>query len=142
MQNFVMILVAMSPLTVASPYGASPRDTSCCTSASSGAFSWTIEAFDYHSSETFTTPAHEVASGYVDFKLNNPALPEEVHCAATSSVVTNYFYGDVNYACNAPAGSQTKTSFTFNALNKGLSINQTWTCSDGNPQDSYVSFSV
>ncbi|TGJ88713.1 hypothetical protein E0Z10_g10 [Xylaria hypoxylon] len=134
MHSFVSILVAMSPLTIAFPYDVSPRDTNGCTTTSSGDFSWTIEAFDFHSSDIFTTPAHEVAYGYVNFNLTNPALPERVLCTAYSSALTSFFYGGIDYTCAAPAGSKTKTSFTFSRITNGLSINQTWTCSDGNPQ--------
>ncbi|KAI8945080.1 hypothetical protein F4801DRAFT_150370 [Xylaria longipes] len=134
MRDFGRILVAMLPLAIAFPYDVSPRNTKGCTSASSGDFSWTVEAFTYYSSDIFSTPSHEVASGSVDFNLTNPALPEKVHCAASSTVLTAFFYGNIDYACTAPAGSETKTSFTFSRITNGLSINQNWTCSDGDPQ--------
>ncbi|KAI0449725.1 hypothetical protein F5B21DRAFT_32801 [Xylaria acuta] len=136
MRTFVRTLVTTLPLIIAFSYGVSARDTNGCTSTSFGDFSWTIAAFTYYSSDIFSTPSHEVASGSVDFSLNNPALPEKVHCAASSTVLTEFFYGNVNYACTAPAGSKTKTSFAFSRITNGLDINQTWTCSDGDHQHS------
>lgn len=132
MRNLLKLLPTLAPFTVASPYAGSPRDTSSCTSASSGDFSWTIEALTYHLSEIYTTPAHLVASASVDFKVDNPALPETVHCYASSSAYSLYFYGDITYTCDMPAGSSTYTYFTFSRITDGLTVNQTWTC----PQDS------
>ncbi|KAI1163063.1 hypothetical protein F5B18DRAFT_349289 [Nemania serpens] len=133
MRNFLRALVAIIPLTVASPYGVDSRDNSGCASASSGDFAWTIKAFTFRSSETYSTPAHLVASGYVNFNLSNPALPEEVVCSATSSAYTFFFYGEIDYTCTAPAGSTSKTSFTYSQMSDELRVNQTWTCSDAAP---------
>ncbi|KAI1196823.1 hypothetical protein F5X97DRAFT_201025 [Nemania serpens] len=133
MQNFFRALVTVIPLVTASPYGVDPRDTTGCASASSGDFAWTVKAFTFSISDVYSTPAHEVASGTVTFNLSNPALPEEVRCTASNSAYSLYFYGGVNYACSAPVGSTTKTSFTYSQIDDGLHINQTWTCKDGEP---------
>ncbi|KAI0437517.1 hypothetical protein F4803DRAFT_565984 [Xylaria telfairii] len=124
----------MLPLAVAFPYNMSPRDTNGCTSVSFGDFSWTIEAFTYYSSDVFSTPSREVASGSVDFNLTNPAVPEKVHCTGFSTMPAALFFGDVDYTCTAPAGSKTKTSFTFSRITNELGITQTWKCSDRDPQ--------
>ncbi|KAI1127296.1 hypothetical protein F5Y10DRAFT_195329 [Nemania abortiva] len=136
MHNFIRALIAILPLTSASPYGVGPRDSSSCTSVSSGNFSWTIVAFTFYSSDVYTTPAHEVASASIKFNLTNPALPEKVQCSASSTAFSIFFLGDINYSCTAPAGSETKTTFNFSQIKNTLNINQTWTCSDENPQNS------
>ncbi|KAI1112727.1 hypothetical protein F5Y14DRAFT_247585 [Nemania sp. NC0429] len=132
MRNFLRALIAIAPFAVASPYGVDPRDTSGCASASSGDFAWTINAFTYSSSDVYSTPAHEVASGTVTFDLSNPALPEKVRCSASNSATGIYFDGGIKYACSAPVGSTTKTSFTYSEVGNELRVNQTWTCNDGN----------
>ncbi|KAI0103780.1 hypothetical protein GGR51DRAFT_561436 [Nemania sp. FL0031] len=132
MPNFIGTLAAILPLVAAAPYGMSPRDgTASCTSTSSGDFSWTIESFTYHASYVFSTPAHQIASGQVAFNLTNPAVAETVECTAYSTWLSDFFYGNINYNCTAPAGSSTQTSFAFSRPANQLDVNQTWTCSEG-----------
>ncbi|KAI3320444.1 hypothetical protein HD806DRAFT_538281 [Xylariaceae sp. AK1471] len=135
MRNFIGTLAAILPLAAAAPYGVSPRDSNPgCTSTSFGDFSWTIKSFTYRASYIFTTPAHQNSWGYVNFNLTNPALLGEVACSAQSSQLYDFFYGNFNYNCILPTGSTTKTSFDFNRPSGQLDINQTWTCSDEDPQ--------
>ncbi|KAI0455160.1 hypothetical protein F5B21DRAFT_473097 [Xylaria acuta] len=132
---FIGTLAAVLPLTAAAPYGMSPRDsTPGCTALSFGDFSWTIEDFTYSASYHFTTPAHQVSSGAVNFNLTNPALPEKVTCTAYSTWLSDFFYGNINYNCQAPDGSSTETSFAFSRPSGLLNVNQTWTCTDEDPQ--------
>ncbi|KAI1185592.1 hypothetical protein F5B17DRAFT_27880 [Nemania serpens] len=133
MRNVFRALVAIIPLAIASPYSVAPRTTNGCASASSGDFAWTVEAFTYRSSDVYSTPAHEIRSATVTFNLSNPVPPEEVLCTAQSSAYTIFFSGEIVYTCTAPAGSTTKTSFRFSEINGELDVNQTWTCSDGEP---------
>jgi hypothetical protein len=135
MRNFIGTLAAVLPLAAAAPYGVSQRDSNPgCTSTSFGDFSWTIKSFTYHASYIFTTPAHQVPSGTVSFNLTNPAILGEVTCSAYSDQLTDFFYGNFNYNCNVPSGSSAKTSFAFNRPTGRLDLNQTWTCSDDDPQ--------
>ncbi len=135
MRNFIGTLTTVLPLAAAAPYGLGPRDsTPGCTSISFGDFAWTIEDFTYHASYIFTTPAHQVSSGSVDFNLTNPAFPDKVSCTAYSTWLSDFFYGNVNYNCVVPEGSGTQTSFSFSRPSGELNINQTWTCDDEDPQ--------
>ncbi|KAI0194245.1 hypothetical protein F4808DRAFT_474879 [Astrocystis sublimbata] len=139
MQKITALLIATLRLVAALPHADSLASTAC-VSASFGNFSWILQDFTYSSSDVFTTPSHEVASGSVEFNLTNPAIPETVHCNASSTVPTAFFDGNVVYTCKAPARSATKTKFTFDAGNNELNINQTWTCSSGNPHSPGVTF--
>ncbi|KAK5635992.1 hypothetical protein RRF57_011704 [Xylaria bambusicola] len=135
MRNFASILIASLPFAIAAPYGLSPRDSEPgCTSISFGDFAWTIEDFTYHAGYVFSTPAHQISSGSVDFNITNPAFSEKVSCTAYSTVLTDFFYGNMNYNCDVPEGSGIGTSFSFSRPLNQLNINQTWTCSDEYPQ--------
>lgn len=136
MVNFVGTLFAVLPLVAAAPSGMSARDSSTpgCTSVSYDEFSWDVEAFTYHASYTFSTPAHQIASGSVDFNLSNPALGEKVRCTAYSTQLNDFFYGNFNYDCAAPEGSTSETTFAFSRPSGQLDVNQTWTCTDQDPQ--------
>ncbi|KAI1430985.1 hypothetical protein GGR50DRAFT_698469 [Xylaria sp. CBS 124048] len=131
MRSLFRTLAAILPLAVAAPSGLSPRDYDTgCSTQSFNDFTWTIEDFTYRASYLFTTPAHQVSTGYVDFNLSNPALPETVSCQADSTWLTDFFYGNINYKCAVPEGSKTKTSFAFSRPSGRLDVNQTWTCED------------
>ncbi|GAP93076.1 hypothetical protein SAMD00023353_10000270 [Rosellinia necatrix] len=135
MRNFIGTLAAVLPLVAAAPYGVSERDsTTGCTATSFGDFSWTIEDFTYHAGYLFTTPAHQVSSGSVDFSLTNPAFSEKVSCTAYSTWLTDFFYGNINYNCTIPENTGTETTFSFSRPSGELNINQTWTCTDEDPQ--------
>ncbi|KAI0200585.1 hypothetical protein F4808DRAFT_428377 [Astrocystis sublimbata] len=136
LNNFLTTLVAVLPLAAASP----SNRLKCrggekgCTAISFGDFSWTIEEFTYHRSYTFSTPAHQISGGQVGFNLTNPALEGKVTCQAYSSQLSDFFYGDFIYNCQAPDGSLTETTFDWNSPASALNINQTWTCTDEDPQ--------
>ncbi|KAI0182712.1 hypothetical protein EV127DRAFT_48244 [Xylaria flabelliformis] len=135
MHYFIGILATTLPLAVAIPYGITPRASKTgCTSLSFGNFSWNVEAFTYTAGYLFTTPSHQVSSGSVQFNLTNPAVSEKVTCSADSTWLTEFFYGNINYNCQAAEGSTTKTSFSFNRPSGELNINQTWTCNDEDPR--------
>ncbi|KAI0400825.1 hypothetical protein F4802DRAFT_601587 [Xylaria palmicola] len=140
MHSLIRTLAAVLPLAAAAaPSGGasarSARSTPGCTSLSFGDFAWTVQSFTYHAQYTFSTPAHQVSSGSVRFNLTNPALPETAVCAADSTQLTDFFYGDFVYHCQAPAtGSGTATTFAFSRPSGLLTVNQTWTCRDEDPQ--------
>ncbi|KAI1735389.1 hypothetical protein F4680DRAFT_453076 [Xylaria scruposa] len=135
MYNFISTLAAILPLASAAPYGLNPRDsTPGCTSISFGDFSWTIEEFTFHASYIFSTPAHQISSGTVAFNLTNPAFPEKVTCTAYSTWLQDFFYGNINYNCAVPEGSGIESSWSFSRPSGELNVNQTWTCTDEDPQ--------
>ncbi|KAI0887614.1 uncharacterized protein GGS22DRAFT_157609 [Annulohypoxylon maeteangense] len=135
MFNFISTLVTLLPLAIAAPVGLSTRDSNPgCQAASFGNFAWQVENFDYHASYIFTTPAHQNSWGYVNFNLTNPALEYKAVCSATSNQLSDFFYGTMAYNCTVPDGSTTKTTFDFSRPSGALNVNQTWTCSDEDPQ--------
>lgn len=137
--HFFTTLVAILPLAAAAPHGAQqqqPRDSRPgCTAKSFGDFSWKIENFKYHAGYLFTTPAHQVSSGSVEFNLTNPAIKGKVTCSAYSTWLNDFFYGNINYNCTEPGGNTyAGASFSFSRPSGELNINQTWTCTDEDPQ--------
>ena len=135
MLNFISTLVTLLPLAIAAPVGLQTRDSNPgCQASSFGNFAWQVENFDYHASYIFTTPAHQNSWGYVNFNLTNPALEYKAVCSATSNQLSDFFYGTMAYNCTVPDGSTTKTTFDFSRPSGVLNVNQTWTCSDEDPQ--------
>ncbi|KAH6657202.1 hypothetical protein BKA67DRAFT_554557 [Truncatella angustata] len=137
MHGFISTLLTILPLATAAPFGLglNSRDANPgCQAASFNNFSWTVEDFDYHASYIFTTPAHQNSWGYVNFNLTNPALTYKASCSGTSNQLSDFFYGTVPYTCTTPAGTSAKTTFDFSKASGTLNINQTWTCSDLDPQ--------
>jgi hypothetical protein len=137
MQNIVLTsLLAFSSIAAATPVKLLARDGGC-SDTSFHDFEWTIKDFDYHASYIFTTPAHQNSWGYVNFNITNPAVPFTVPCSAASSQLSDFFYGTQIYTCtlpeDAPAGAG-PTTFTFSRPSGELAVNQTWTCSDVDPQ--------
>lgn len=125
-------LLASAAAVSAAP--AAPRDANPgCTAASLGNFDWSIGEFVYNKSITFSTPAHQIASGVVQFNLTNPALAYPAVCEAYSTQLSDFFYGNIIYNCTSE-GPETTTTFAFNAPAGTLDVNQTWTCSDKDPQ--------
>jgi hypothetical protein len=100
-----------------------------CSDISFKAMSWVARAFDFHASYTFTTPAHQNSWGYASFELFNPATQVSTHCEAASNQLSDFFYGTVAYKCN-----DTRTTFDYSRPSNQLRINQTWTCTDRDPQ--------
>ncbi|CAK7210379.1 hypothetical protein SBRCBS47491_000760 [Sporothrix bragantina] len=112
------------------PHAVTARDNNPgCTADSFGDFDWTISDIVYNTSIVFSTPAHQIPSGIVQFNLTNPALTYTADCKAYSTQLSGFFYGDIIYKCTEPSNS-TATTFTFNAGTSLLNVNQTWTCSD------------
>ncbi|KAI0193682.1 hypothetical protein EV127DRAFT_384776 [Xylaria flabelliformis] len=136
LNSFIGTLAAVLPLTAAAPYGLSSRSSlEGCKDLSFGSnFAWEVEDFTYSASYHFTTPAHQVSGGSVNFNLSNPGLTEKVACTAYSTWLNDFFYGNVNYNCTKPDGSTTETSFAFSQPSGQLNVNQTWTCTDEDPQ--------
>jgi len=132
----LMPLAFTSPLPLVEQRDASPG----CTEASFGKFSWTVDNFDYHASYIFTTPAHQNSYGFLNFTLSNPALPSAAICSASSSQLSDFFYGNIWYTCNIPDSGHegTATAFAFNRASGQLDFNQTWSCSDEDAQYPYV----
>ncbi|KAK3366279.1 hypothetical protein B0T24DRAFT_416640 [Lasiosphaeria ovina] len=140
------LLAALLALPLIAPATASPvatiatKETAAseggCTAASFGAFAWGVRGFDFHASYIFTTPAHQNSWGYASFNLSNPADGSVAACAAASSQLSDFFYGNLAYACTYPAGSDSggSASFDFDRATGALRVNQSWTCRDEDPQ--------
>jgi hypothetical protein len=91
---------------------------------------WTVHDFDYHASYVFTTPAHQNSYGYVNFNLSNTAVPYTAICSATSSQLTDFYYGNQWYPCALPATAPVgaTVSFQFNRATGELDITETVVC--------------
>lgn len=132
------IAIRQESTTTTSP--THPGDQPSCSTTSFQNFSWALSAFDYHASFIFTTPAHQNSWGYVNFNLSNPAIGSSVTtvCSASSSQLSDFFYGTVQYTCtNTPESNKSdvgKTTFDFNRPTGELRFNQSWTCRDGDPR--------
>ncbi|KAK4150836.1 hypothetical protein C8A00DRAFT_36523 [Chaetomidium leptoderma] len=104
-----------------------------CSDMSFKTFGWEARAFDFHASYIFTTPAHQNSWGYASFDLFNPADESTARCEASSSQLSDFFYGTVQYKCNDTLRNGA-TSFDFSRPANQLRVNQTWTCADQDPQ--------
>lgn len=92
---------------------------------------FTLHDISYMSSMTYSTPAHlAVAQGYISFNLTNTAVPYKTHCSAFSSRITDFFFGDIVYHCDAPTGKGVSegasANFTFSKPDGVFDVNQTW----------------
>ena len=107
-----------------------PRDGKCWKDILG--LQWTVHGFDFHSTYTFTTPAHQNSWGYVNFNLTNNVVPYTAVCSAASSQLTDFFFGTVDYNCtlpsNAPAGAAVK--FRFSRPSGQLDISESIICSE------------
>ncbi|KAI6357810.1 hypothetical protein MCOR25_007563 [Pyricularia grisea] len=108
-----------------------------CLASSWSPPKWTVSDFVYRGSWTYSTPSHQNAWGSVDFNLATEALaPSVSKCSATSSRLTDFFYGDQTYRCDLPTGAMAgggtggEATFEFNRAANWLRVNQTWTCHD------------
>jgi hypothetical protein len=131
MRSFIAsLLLASSAVALPAPAASTPSpQPETCLSKSQKAGDWIVEDFDSHSSYLFTTPAHQVSTGYVNFTLANPVLDYKSSCTATSTWLSEFYYGNVVYNCDVPIEGD-KASFTWNSPSKELRINQTWSCAD------------
>ncbi|EPE05186.1 hypothetical protein F503_03791 [Ophiostoma piceae UAMH 11346] len=104
---------------------------STCSSLSQTDFKWSVSDLQYNSSVIFSTPAHQIDNGVIQFNISNPAFPGKAAsiCTAYSTRPNDFFYGDQVFTCNAgiPEGGLT-TTFTYNAPSKTLALNQSWSC--------------
>jgi hypothetical protein len=134
MRSFIGTIATFAPLALAAPRGLGSRGGyPGCTAVSFSDFAWNVEDFTYHASYTFSTPAHQISSGTVDFNITNPAFPDKVSCSAYSTQLSDFFYGNFVYQCEQE-GAKTKTTFDFSRPSGRLDVNQTWTCTDEDPQ--------
>jgi hypothetical protein len=132
--HVIATLAALLPLAIAAPHAKVLRDNNPGCQAASSNLTYTVEDFDFHASYIFTTPAHQNSWGYASFNLTNPALTYKSSCSAQSNQLSDFFYGNQIFTCTEPDGSTTKTTFDYNRVTGQLDFNQTWICSDQDPQ--------
>lgn len=132
----ISILAVILPLAAAAPHASSQnirQITPSCAAASSSDFYWTVENFEYRASWIFQNPAHQWASGNVNFSLVNLATDAKFVCAGGSSQLQDFFYGTQIFTCQGEGDR--RPTWTFSWPTKELKANETWTCSEGeNPQ--------
>jgi hypothetical protein len=110
-----------------------PRQAQSCKDASFSNPSWTVGGFRYSSSVTYSTPSHRIANGFVNFNLTNNALPHAtMSCSATSSQMSDFFYGNQWYQCADSSGNDAE--FQFDRSSGRLDIQQKWACLNDVPQ--------
>lgn len=134
MFGFIFTIAALLPVAFSVPLHPSIRDDTPGCQAASMNLTWTVEDFDFHASYIFTTPAHQNSWGYASFNLTNPALAYKSACSAQSDQLSDFFYGTQIFTCSEPDGSTTKTTFDFSRPVNTVDVNQTWVCSDLDPQ--------
>ena len=109
-------------VAIAAP--ANVRGIGRCTQRSTKVSEWTVS--DFNASYTFTDPANQNFSSYINFTLANPALDYTSGCQGISNQ-PELLYGNFSYNCTVPVPSDQAT-FTFSHPNNVLMINQTWAC--------------
>ncbi|GAB0132997.1 hypothetical protein EsDP_00001417 [Epichloe bromicola] len=122
-------LLLATAAAMAAPSTNDPRKPETCTQKARNAKQWQVKDFDFHASYLFTTPAHQISSGHVNFTLENPALGFTSRCEASSGHLDGFFYGDMAYNCTEPVPGP-RTTFTFSRPSGELNVNQTWSCRD------------
>lgn len=130
MYNLLTSLL-MAGAAVAAPSTIDLRTSETCTQKSTQVKQWTVKDFDFHSSYTFTTPAHQNSWGYVNFTLENPVLRYKTQCTASSNQLSDFFYGNFIYSCTQAAPQGDEATFTFSRPMNELKVNQTWGCPEG-----------
>lgn len=140
LQTLILTITAL-PLatsTTIPPREAEPNAPNSCSAppprpnceSKAKSLKWTVQDFDYHASYIFTTPAHQNSYGYVNFNLTSTAVGFTASCSASSSQLTDFFYGTQWYTCilspDAPAGSVVE--FQFNRPTGQLDVRQTVVC--------------
>ncbi|KAI6778276.1 uncharacterized protein J7T54_004183 [Emericellopsis cladophorae] len=125
----ILTLLLAGTAAVAAPL--QPQATNAtCLERSQQLQHWNIENFDYHASYIFTNPAHQNSHGYVNFTLANPALDATATCTASSSQLSEFFYGNQVFHCDVPSSLGGPATFTYSRTTGDLQISQTWTCPD------------
>ena len=96
------------------------------------ALEWVAVNLHFHSSITFSTPAHQIPGICVSFNLSNSALPYAMSCAASSTQLSDFFYGNQWFSCSAPDSTPSayEASFQFDKAGGRLDIKQRWLCTD------------
>ncbi|KJZ79483.1 hypothetical protein HIM_00952 [Hirsutella minnesotensis 3608] len=123
---FATILLAGAAL--AAPAEPTSYKTTC-TQRSQRVRDWTVGNFDYHASYIFTTPAHQNSWGYVNFTLENAAVPYKAQCSGASSQLNDFFYGTMPYKCTLPEPyTGDEATFLFSRPSGQLNLTQKWNC--------------
>ena len=127
--------VALALPVLAAPAAIPRDDNPGCLDTSFNSLAWGLENFVYNASYLFTTPAHQNSWGFANFELSNPALTYKAACHASSTQLSEFFYGTVTYKCvmPTPEGDGTETTFKFDYPGRKLAVEQKWTCSDSDP---------
>lgn len=137
------ILLPLASIVSGSPHGLHKRadNNTGCSDTSFGGFKWGISDFVFNSSIIFTTPAHQNSWGYVNFDVLNPAVSADdgagasfAVCSAASNRLSQFFYGDQQYSCTSGSVDRRSTTFDFNLSSGMLRLNESWVCSDVDPQ--------
>ncbi|KAK0632728.1 hypothetical protein B0T14DRAFT_560393 [Immersiella caudata] len=134
MAQYLAFLV-LGALAGAAP-AAAPSQTESCKDASFLHASWAVKGFRYHSLITYSTPSHPIATGFVDFNLTNVALPYTLSCSATSSQMSDFFYGNQWYLCTDSLGNDAE--FQFDKSSGRLDLQQKWACANDSPPVSFM----
>ncbi|KAK3685327.1 hypothetical protein B0T22DRAFT_529356 [Podospora appendiculata] len=145
MHTLIPPLLSLLALTTASPILTTRNNlnntTTGCTAASFGDFSWAVQHFDFHARYTFTSPSHQgIARAYVDFNISNPGDTTGAPASRCSGASDSGFSGDTDttYPCASTAAAaradRVKTAFAFDRARGLLRFNQSWVCSDQDPQ--------
>ncbi|KAK7937571.1 uncharacterized protein PG986_014439 [Apiospora aurea] len=129
------VIAAWTALSAATSPMRSQADRSGREAAALGHFAWEIKHFQYQAMYPLSMPLHQDTRGNVSFHLSNPALAYESQCSASSSQPFGHFHGATPLACSEePEATTTQTIFEFKSLRGTLNIEQTWVCSDEDPQ--------
>ncbi|KAH6683567.1 hypothetical protein F5X68DRAFT_22816 [Plectosphaerella plurivora] len=130
MRSILFLLLA--PLALASPVILEARNTTkSCMARSPGMTEWELEDFDFHASYIFSTPSHQNSWGNVTFTAFNSVHNTRTRCSAKSNRLNDFFYGEVEYACDTNGDANLGAAkFTFNRPSGEVTMEQTWYCHD------------
>ncbi|KAL8377257.1 hypothetical protein RB595_008101 [Gaeumannomyces hyphopodioides] len=111
------------------------RQAACTELSGGGSFAWEVRDFAYRAFWIYQNPAQLWARGELSYTLANPATGREAACRASSSQLSDFFYGNAVYSCDVPdQGGQPLPLPTFRFNGYGLwrlQVNETWICSPG-----------
>jgi hypothetical protein len=126
------LFLLLAPLALASPIVLEARNTTkSCMARSPSMTEWQLEDFDFHASYVFSTPSHQNSWGYVSFTAVNPVHDTRTKCSAQSNRLNDFFYGDVEYACETDGDRNLGVAkFTFDRPSGEVTMEQTWYCHD------------
>jgi hypothetical protein len=90
---------------------------------------------NYSDSMVYSTPAHLATyGGTIAFNVTNTeeaGVHYVTKCSAYGVHLTGFFYGEIIYTCDQPAGAAGSTTFTFSKPDNMFTMNQTWTDYNG-----------